>query len=442
MYELEKGKIRKYAYKLNEQVLAPKSIEKTNVGLADRAHHESTINGLRYYASKGYSHFEDTATYIQYVRDWFNSVNVKSKDYGHRKRDERRRAIHRETMYDDLSYISDFAGWLKRWQSLEQNQGLTKQTFECAIRSCECITALIPYLFELYPDLDFILLGNISSDFLEGRFGWWRQLCGGNYYNAVVQFLQAEKTIRLRSLVNMGYDMNEIKSIFSDVKASKSLIQKEDIESFVNELAGFQFTDDSQLSHADKNLIYYLAGYIAHSLAKQECDDCNNILTPGKVPLPVSFEDVEGEVEESDLRAKEEFINAISRGGLTKPSDYLYIASVHASSLCNYIFKNENLKKTLFGTENSRDTFVGCFLRLLKNDENCEYMINVKCDKGHSHTQFINRVAFTIFNISAKNYVSEMNDLIRTKPQKATTSKPNTAKRSEAARKIKKLQSQ
>ena len=133
-----------------------------------------------------------------------------------------------------MSYISDFAGWLKRWQSLEQNQGLTKQTFECAIRSCECITALIPYLFELYPDLDFILLGNISSDFLEGRFGWWRQLCGGNYYNAVVQFLQAEKTIRLRSLVNMGYDMNEIKSIFSDVKASKSLIQKEEIESLMS----------------------------------------------------------------------------------------------------------------------------------------------------------------------------------------------------------------
>ena len=31
----------------------------------------------------------------------------------------------------------------------------------------------------------------------------------GNYYNSVTQFLQAEKTIRLRSLVSIGYNMKE-----------------------------------------------------------------------------------------------------------------------------------------------------------------------------------------------------------------------------------------
>ena len=96
--------------------------------------------------------------------------------------------------------------------------GLSKPTFECAIRSCSAIIALVPYLFERYPDLDYILLGNICSDFLEGRFGWWRQLCGGNYYNAVLQFLQAEKTIRIRSLVSMGYDMKEISQVLADRK--------------------------------------------------------------------------------------------------------------------------------------------------------------------------------------------------------------------------------
>ena len=89
-------------------------------------------------------------------------------------------------------------------------KGLSKPTFECAIRSCKAILSLVPYLFERYSDLDFILLGNICSDFLEGRFGWWRQLCGVNYYNSVTQFLQAEKTICLRSLVSMGYDMKKI----------------------------------------------------------------------------------------------------------------------------------------------------------------------------------------------------------------------------------------
>ena len=48
--------------------------------------------------------------------------------------------------------------------------------------------------------LEYVQLGKIQQDFLEGLFGWYRQLCGGNYYNSVPQFLQAEKTVRIRSL--------------------------------------------------------------------------------------------------------------------------------------------------------------------------------------------------------------------------------------------------
>ena len=426
------------AYKLNEKMLNPKPIEKTNVKLADAAFHESTINALKYYASHGYPHFQGTATFAQYIRDWFNTINVKSKDYGKRKRDDRRRAIHRESASDDISYLSDFAAWLKRWEAMVPNKGLSKQTFECAIRSFQGFIALVPYLFDRYPDLEFILLGNISSDFLEGRFGWWRQLCGGNYYNAVVQFLQAEKTIRIRSLVSMGYDMNEIRSIFTEANAKKSMIQDQEIESFLAELEGFLFTDEEQLARVDKSLIYYLAGYIAKSLSNQPCDECNESLSPGKVPITIAFDD--DDLEESNIPSKEEFVNAISRGGLTKPSDYLYISSVHAAALTKFIFQSDELKKSLISTENARNTFVGCFMKLLENS-NCSYLLDVKCSKGHSHKQFIQRVAFTMFNISGKNYASQMNDSIREKPQKASTSKPNT-KRSQSARKIKKLQSQ
>ena len=68
--------------------------------------------------------------------------------------------------------------------------------------------------------VDFILLDNIVSDYLEGRFGWLRQL--RNYYNSVTRFLQAEKTIRLRSLVAIGYDISQIKSIFQVSEMNQS----------------------------------------------------------------------------------------------------------------------------------------------------------------------------------------------------------------------------
>ena len=66
---------------------------------------------------------------------------------------------------------------------------------------------------------------------MEGRFGWLQQLCGGNYYNSVTQFPQVEKMIRLRSLVSMGYEMQEIKSIFKECNMNKSL-EQQDLVSF------------------------------------------------------------------------------------------------------------------------------------------------------------------------------------------------------------------
>ena len=122
--------------------------------------------------------------------------------------DDRKSPIRRDSVESDLSYISEFGSWLETWQADSQpTKGLSSQTFQCAIRTCKAIIVLVRDLFDQYPELDFILLGNICSDYLEGRFGWYRQLCGGNYYNSVIQFLQAEKTIRLRSLIDMGYDM-------------------------------------------------------------------------------------------------------------------------------------------------------------------------------------------------------------------------------------------
>ena len=44
-------------------------------------------------------------------------------------------------------------------------------------------------------------------------------MCGGNYYNSVIQFLQAEKTIRIRSLVFMRYNMKEIRQVLSQKKS-------------------------------------------------------------------------------------------------------------------------------------------------------------------------------------------------------------------------------
>ena len=95
--------------------------------------------------------------------------------------------------------------------------------------------------------LDCILLGSIQSDYLECRFGWYRQLCGANYFNSVLQFLQAEKKIRLRSLVKLGFNMSSIKDIFNE---------------------------------SNQAIVFYTAGYIGKSIMKNvKCKDCIKMLS-------------------------------------------------------------------------------------------------------------------------------------------------------------------
>ena len=53
----------------------------------------------------------------------------------------------------------------------------------------------------------------MSSDPIERRFGWWRQLNGANYFASVSQFLTSEKSIRTRSLISKGYTVSDIKKI-------------------------------------------------------------------------------------------------------------------------------------------------------------------------------------------------------------------------------------
>ena len=224
------------------------------------------------------------------------------------------------------------------WKSdCEQSKGLSSQTFECAVRTCKGIIGLVRYLFDRYPSFDFILLGNICSDYLEGRSGWYRQLCGGNYYNFVIQFLQAEKTIRLRSLVDMGYDMKQIKTIrlrslvdmgydmkqiktiFKDAEINSSLDEEEEIKSFLCDLELFQFNDGNTLHNSEEAIIYYVAGYIAKSLSKSKCDVCNVLISPEKEDLPLIVEELSNDVSQLIIEAKEEFIHCISnQRGLIK----------------------------------------------------------------------------------------------------------------------------
>ena len=196
-------------------MLDPSTLEKTNVQLANSFFHESTINALRYYANHGHPEFKGTADVLQIIRNWFNTVNVRSEFEGQRTRDPHRNPVKKDNPEPTKSFLKKFLSWVQRWEA-SKKAGLSKQTFEALKLTTRTLIELIDYVFETKP-IDYLLLGKSTQDPLEGRFGWDRQLNGGagGYQSACRQFLSAEKTIRVRLLVKSGFNMTEIKDIFS-----------------------------------------------------------------------------------------------------------------------------------------------------------------------------------------------------------------------------------
>ena len=178
---------------LCNKVLNPALIEKTHVSLADACFHESTIQALKYYANNGFESFSQSADVLQIFRKWFNVVNVKSLYSAQRTRDVYRSAITKKDRGIVILFLTLFS-WLEKWE-MSKKPGLSKQTFAAALQTTKVLIHLQSYLLD-DKCFDFLLLGNVQSDSLEGRFSWYRQSSGANYHVSVLQVLQSEKVIR------------------------------------------------------------------------------------------------------------------------------------------------------------------------------------------------------------------------------------------------------
>ena len=104
-------------------------------------------------------------------------MNVKTAFYGQQARDEKRDPIRSNDRTESLIYLQNFCNWLNQWKNTAGMRGLSDQTFQAAIQTAQTFPPMITYLFDTN-NLDYVLTGHIQSDYLESRFGWYRQLCG------------------------------------------------------------------------------------------------------------------------------------------------------------------------------------------------------------------------------------------------------------------------
>jgi hypothetical protein len=429
LYHMELKKPLKVAHKIVLKVLAPRPIERCNVMLAVRMFHESTIAALRFY-SDIHPEWAPTADFLDIINTWWNIVNVRTTSLGMKKRDDMRRPIiASDTSRPD--FLRRFCTWLKEWQSKSVCEtSLSRETFTCAIQTGTALPDLAAYLLEV-KEFRYVLLGKINSDAIEHRFGHYRQLAGANYFLSVRQFLEAEKAIRLKSLVKYSkLSMEEITVNMSEGQNSRSDANRADIEALLTLME--DVTVEAMMSEdRDDAIVYFVAGYIARGLVKkQKCQLCIELICESTAIPPVRFcDDANGTVERSA------FLDQINRGGLVKPSDLLFIFCLQAHELQKILFGDEELKNTFIASECPRAVFTGLLIEKLESSFNTQQLLETKCSLGHDFTNVFRRAAQTYCNCMLKNFVSEINDKLHEARKRSAKSEPS------ADRKISKLQS-
>jgi len=422
LHKKEMGTGLKYAYKLSDKVLAPQPIERTKVQLADNFFHDSTVAGLEYY-SEIYPEWKNTANFMKVIARFWRCVTVQGKFAAIHKRDHRRKVISHEDQ-DQITFLHNFSTWLQEWeeQSKGRQTGLSRETFLAARHTCHALCDLAHYL--LHHDFEYVLLGKINSDPLERRFGWYRQLAGANYFISVRQFLEAEKKIRLRSLVKIDQlSLSDVSALFKDNKSSQTVENAEEILSLLCEN-----TSEVQVS-GEEGIICYVAGYIARSLVKAaKCDKCVPLLMKSQSAPSLA-------IEEEDTKKREEFLQSVSRGGLVTPSDLVYLASACALHLKGDIFDGGIIQEKFLSAKNPRATFVAVLQKQMCNSVDIYETFNQSCSVGHSFLSFIPTIGSKMFNCASKNFITELNDTIH------ASRKRGYRNNNSAGRKIAKLQS-
>lgn len=193
-------------------MLHPTNIERVNVQLAASVTHESTIAALNFYGQQeDYSAFTDTAEFLRHVRRWFDLVNVKSPYIYIRRNGSNRIPVTKQNK-EGLDYLKMIQAVMEKWlEEKDKTFKMSRDTLDSLINTCRGLIGLSNYLLDKHGDLlDYVLLGRVQSDKLEGHFGHLRELAEGNCWPSVRQFMEGEAVVRAKSLVSLsGYSLTD-----------------------------------------------------------------------------------------------------------------------------------------------------------------------------------------------------------------------------------------
>ena len=167
-----------------------------------------------------------------------------------------------------------------------KNAGLTRETFLACIQTMGEIPDLAMYLQEKH-GFSYLLTGKLASDPIEGRFGWYRQVNGRNYFMCVKQLIQAEKKIKVLNLLQQNVLKSNSKlRTFNEISLLPTSSKEINFKKFDWLVRFFFELLLDELSHSEK--VLFVSGYVVRSVSRRrKCSFCKEMLVKGHEPTPI-----------------------------------------------------------------------------------------------------------------------------------------------------------
>ena len=271
-----------------------------------------------------------------------------------RKRDELNMPLKKnENGHPGEKLLVEAVEIFKAWKS-SGNIGLTSETFTACIHTIGAIVELAHYLID-DSTIEYVLTGKLMSDPLEGRFGWYRQTNGGNFFMSVKQLLFAEKKIRCLALLQKNaLSAARTISMCDNNKCEK--LSQESYQWVVDIISPISLED---IPESDAAVSYYVSGYIALQISnRKKRIACKDLLLASCDQLHIA-----------DFVAQEDkkLFDIADRGGFSKPSEFCYVVTSLAVVYFSTVASDELQPKRLLCAQNSRSVFCAAATRAVSN---------------------------------------------------------------------------
>lgn len=362
----EERNIIKLAPSLSRKVLYPSSIERQNVKLCIRLFDNKNVTALEEVHKNNLHLVKGTVTFLNLISKWWKIVNVKSQFKGVRFRDTHYDAIKSPDCDKNIVFFKNFLRWLELWNDLtipgepntSRNGKLSTHTQFSLTHTCKAFIDMCNYLL-IDLKFDYVLLGKFQTDNLEGRFGQYRLMSGGNYHISVTQVLESERKLKLLSFLKLQSSVKGdfiINNLLSNCKENVIMDTEPGRQFDDNFLDVLILSNEESINDQDTRILIYIAGYIGRVVNKKlKCKNCADF---------TCFEtnlDIEPSIENNEFS----YIQSLDRGGLKWPKDII-VQTITNVFLLFKVLISEGFEQYFLKLKNQRSALQTMSMEMLK----------------------------------------------------------------------------